>query len=567
MNLSFKERFFPNECHICRSRQNLRMCKCNMISYCSEKHRLEHLPIHEHFCQTVNKVLKEKGLLYINEKFTTKDENKWNNGSEDMLQFETKLGRRMTPLELSMWIRPRVCFYCNNFPQMLSDCPKCPIASFCYIHYRINYSNEYHDNCTLMNRYLKTLSLLDELNIDMQFLPSYFPYTTEERFEFLDPLTYSMNDSSSDSQCKESISTKQSLLDFINIASRLSFALTKIYNTMPEKIVLHIDAFTHDHAIINANYWEFLLHVYPKIRNLKIIITGSRLLQNSLMNYSLCEKCVKLEKTLSVEKYSSTYEDYVLKSYYQLPDVLFHFRIANDYNFKRFNAWNRIGCPIILLADSEFNRCKKHYFHSFLFGNFQIIFNGKINTVINEEGEFDIDSYFIIFESRKIKKQQELNSSIDEVAKLKQELNSSTVEVAKLKQKLNLSTLEVAKLNSSTDEVARLKQKLNSSTDEVAKLKQKLNSSTDEVAKLKQKLNSSTDEVGKLKQELNSSTDEVAKLQQELNSSTDEVAKLQKRIEEFEKSDFQLKEKIQSIDEIFQTLKMETLLQVEKENS
>ncbi|XP_043478048.1 uncharacterized protein LOC122508645 [Leptopilina heterotoma] len=552
MSSSFKERFFPNECHICRSREKLERCVCKMIAYCSKEHQFQHLPVHGSFCKVVQQVLKEKGISHINERIISTNTS-WNIAFEHMINFEKKLGRCMTPLEISMWIRPRVCFSCKDSRNSLYDCPKCPIASFCYNHKRGSYYNsESHDNCIVMNRYLKTLSVAEELNIDMQFLPSCFPYISEDRFDIFDPLTYTFKDSSSELQCKESLSTKETLMDFINIASRLNAALEKIFSdTIPEKIVIHINAF-NNHAIINANYWEFLLHVYPQIRNLKIAITGNATLPNNLMNYSLCEKCVKLKKTLSVEKYLLTYEDYMLKSYYQVPDVLFNFRIAIDCNFKRFNKWNQIRCPVILLPNSKFSYFKDSFFLSFLLQNFQIIFNGEIKTAFNEEKkEYDADSYFIIFQSKRSKKQEispannskkndtSLISTKDDLMfRPSSPFSSSFTIFSKPKEGDNNVEKNASNDNSIADD------DLESFSTENESLIIENSSLKAENEKLQHELSSSTEKVAKLQQELNSSTDEVAKLQQELNSTTD---KLEKRNAELEKISFQFNQMIQSI--------------------
>ncbi|XP_043478045.1 uncharacterized protein LOC122508642 [Leptopilina heterotoma] len=584
MNSAFKGRFFPNECFICKSRRMLIRCDCKMIAYCSEEHRLQHLPIHESFCKAVREVIKEKGLKHISERILNTNTT-WDNVFQYMINFEKKLGRCMTPLEISMWVRPRVCFYCRDSRLNLYDCPDCPIVSFCKSHRR-NQMNSH--NCGLMNRYLKTLSVAEELNIDMQFLPSRFPYISEDRFDIFDPLTHTVYDTSSSIL---SISTKENLIHFINIASKLNVALEKIYDTTPEKIIIHIVSFSNDHAIIIANHWEFFLHVNPKIRNLKIVITQNYSIESSLENYSLCEKCVKLEKTLSVEKYLSSYKEYMLKENYQVPDILFNFRFENCYYFDRFNDWNEIGCPIILLPNSKSKHYKMPFFLSFLYENLEMFFNGKINTAFNEEAEYDEDSYFIIFKTKKIKKQEispaDNSSENDDTSLTPTKDDSILIEnnneraceeeiaednsSAEETEKQNLKTLSPSSSFSSFTIVSEPKEGDNN----VEKIVNNDNSIADDdlesLCKENESLfteNSSLKaEIEKLQHELSSSTEKVSKLQQELNSSTDKVVKLEKRNVELEKIGFHLNEKIQSIDEIFQTLKMETSLRIKKENS
>ncbi|XP_043478051.1 uncharacterized protein LOC122508648 [Leptopilina heterotoma] len=405
MNYSKNARFFPNECYECKSRNKLIRCECNMISYCSEDHRQKHLPIHESFCQVLTKLTKEKGLSHIYEELFSLHGSDWSRRREEICkEIITKLGRCMTPLELGMLKSSRICYVCRESKQEnLYNCPRCPVATFCKRHF----DDEVHEkNCSTMRRYLNIITKSEELNLDLKFLSSKFPFFAEEtKFGIIDLLTYTFKVADFETRSEQSREMKINLIDFLDVASKFNSALQKVYETMPEELTIHVDALSYDHAITKENYWEFLLHLNPNLKHLKIIIIGINTLDYNLKNLPLCENCVKFSKTLSVKNYSLTYEDYyynyyVVQNNYQAPDILFYFKIEDERDFERSNRWSQINCPIILMISSKLNFHRTQNFLSLLYVMFRIIGEVQIKTPFSDSTPFEDDDYFVILQTR-----------------------------------------------------------------------------------------------------------------------------------------------------------------------
>ncbi|XP_051160594.1 uncharacterized protein LOC127281120 isoform X1 [Leptopilina boulardi] len=396
MNYSKDARFFPNECYICKSQKKLTRCQCNMIAYCSENHRLQHLSMHKKFCQTIRELLKEKKIQHIYEELISLFGVDWTKKREELRQEIIKnLKRPMTPLELTMWRCPRVCFVCFNSKQEeLKNCPNCPVASFCQKHPNDKIHSK---NCLIMNNYLKFLTNANQLNIDLQFLSSDFPFIANEKKKIgdIDRLTYTflLNDTEANSQ--QSILLKANLFKLTDIASKLNCALLKINETIPEEIIIHFDVISYKPEIMENNYWEFLLHLNENIKKLTIIITGHE--YETYIIESLCEKCV-MEKKLNIEFKSMSYEKYLLSHDYKKPNILFYSHPFDDV--LQFKKWKQIKCPILMPIDSKFDLL-----------NINIIYQGQINTPFNNTSSFIKNENFVIFTTTNNKSVKEKISS------------------------------------------------------------------------------------------------------------------------------------------------------------
>lgn len=377
-----------------------------MISYCSEDHRLKHLPIHESFCQVLKKLTKEKGLSHVYEELFSLHGSDWSRRREEICkEIIKKLERCMTPLELGMLKSSRICYVCRESKQEnLYNCPRCPVATFCKRHF----DDEIHEkNCSTMRRYLHIITKSEELNLDLKFLSSTFPFFADEtKFGIIDLLTYTFKVADFETRSEQSRELKINLIDFIDVASKFNSALQKVYETtIPEELTIHVDALSYDHAITKENYWEFLLHLNPNLKKLKIFIIGINTLKYDLKNLPLCENCVKLSKSLSVKNYSLTYEDYyynyyVLENNCQAPDILFYFKIEDEQDFERSNRWSQINCPIILMINSKLNFHRTQNFLSLLQLKFRVIDEVQIKTPFSDLSPFEDDDFFVILQSR-----------------------------------------------------------------------------------------------------------------------------------------------------------------------
>ncbi|XP_043478085.1 putative leucine-rich repeat-containing protein DDB_G0290503 [Leptopilina heterotoma] len=400
MKSSKMERFLPNECYICKSRDNLKRCECNMISYCSEDHRLKHLEIHKYFCKVIKEILNEKKLSHVCEELKNKFGSPWTTKRNEIYEeILKKLGRPISLLEKAMWKHPRGCFICcETEEENLTNCPNCPVASFCKKHPQ----NKIHTrNCKVMDQYLKILNTAEEFNIDLKFLAPTFPCITEDVNQDIDELTYTYTITNLEERCLKSRLLKMDLINFMDVASKINNALQKIHDMIPEELTIHIDALFSEHAIIKNNYWEFLLHLNPRIKQLKIVNTAIENPDN--VETSLCENCISEEKELIVEYSSKSYDDYMLHENYQKPNILFYVKVVDECNSEKLNKWSEFDCPVILRFDSKLNFCKTQHFLSYSTSKFQFIYEGQFKTPFGTLSSMENEDYFIILQSKEKK--------------------------------------------------------------------------------------------------------------------------------------------------------------------
>ncbi|XP_043478088.1 uncharacterized protein LOC122508673 isoform X1 [Leptopilina heterotoma] len=437
MKSSKMERFLPNECYVCKSRDNLTRCKCNMICYCSENHQLKHLPVHESFCKVIKELLIEKKVSHIFEELTNITGSLWvTKRSEINKEILKKLKRPMSPLENAMRKNPRVCFVCRQTRQeYLINCPDCPVASFCE-----NHSQDvlHTMNCKVMSQFLKILNAAEELNVDLKFLSPTFPCITEEKEnQLMDSLAVTYKVNKMEEKCLESRFLKIDLINFMDVASKINSALQKVRDTIPEVLTIHIDALFYIHAITKKNYWEFLLHLNPQIKKLKIVFTSSENGSNS--KTSLCENCISEEKELIAEYSSETYEDYMLEEKYQEPDLLFYVQINLRSISERLNKWSEFNCPVILRFDTNSNFCKTEHFLSFLTAKFEFIYEGQIKAAFSTLSSIENKDYFIILQSKENKEKKVPQKSCKTAVEITEKNIDTTTEVLVDRNKNNES--------------------------------------------------------------------------------------------------------------------------------
>ncbi|XP_043478091.1 uncharacterized protein LOC122508674 [Leptopilina heterotoma] len=397
-------RCFPNECYICKSRENLRRCECNTISYCSEDHRQQHLSIHKDFCKVVKELLKIKGITHIFEELIHIYDPEWTTKREELHEeIIKKLGRSLSPLENFMFYNPRICFACHETKQEdLINCPHCPIASFCKKHEKNETHKEY---CKVMNTYLNILTTAEKLNIDLDFLSFGYPFCSEEKDQYQDYLTITFAVQETEFEVekfyKKSKLSKIDRIDFIDVASKINNVLQKTHDTIPEEVTIHIEALTYDHAITKENYWEFLLHLNPHIKKLKIVIITTQ--NRSNLETSLCQNCHSEGKDLNLEILAKSYDVFMLDENYQKPDILFYVKIVNECNSEKLNKWSEFSFPVVLRFESDSIFCETQHFVFSSTTKFRFIHEGQLKTPFSTLSSIENQDYFIILQSKENK--------------------------------------------------------------------------------------------------------------------------------------------------------------------
>ncbi|XP_043476126.1 uncharacterized protein LOC122507468 [Leptopilina heterotoma] len=534
MNSSKMERFLPNECYICKSRDNLKRCECNMISYCSEDHRLQHLLVHESFCKVIKKLLKEKKVSHIYEELIDICGDPWKTKVNEIYrEILKKLKRNMSLLEKLMFNRPRNCYVCSNTQdEDLINCPHCPVASFCKKHPR----DEIHSkNCKVMNQYFKILHAAEELNIDLEFLSPTFPCITEEKVNQTDidklTLTYRVEDMNE--TCLQLRLLKLELISFMDVASKINNAFQKIHNTISEGLLIHIDAFSYEHAITKKNYWEFLLHLNPQIKMLKIVITATKNQDN--LETSLCQDCHSEEKELIVEYLSKSYDDYMLDENYRKPDILFYVKIVDECNSEKRNQWSEFNCPVILRFDKSSIFCQTLQFLLLSTAKFEFIYEGQIKAPFSTLSSIENEDYFIILQSKGKKElQKSVCSSEGEINQTNTPAPSSSkrsfaaiVERGEEEEGRKNKKSKTENGKNCSKSIDKENFDPNGEEGKIAKKNDKINSSQSYIIKRISYLENENED---LRQQLNLSVNEVTKLQTELDQVSINLNKKEKVI-------------------------------------
>ncbi|KAL4709525.1 hypothetical protein ACJJTC_007256 [Scirpophaga incertulas] len=135
---SFRKVFLQSACHVCKKelKQSRVPCSyCNLIFYCSTKHKDEDWSQHQAFCFAISTIvhLKDQKHIYADAK-DVKGQNYRLLRMQMIVSCEKVLKRRLAPWEQEALLYPRICAEssCREWRQnKLLDCEGCGQISFC----------------------------------------------------------------------------------------------------------------------------------------------------------------------------------------------------------------------------------------------------------------------------------------------------------------------------------------------------------------------------------------------------------------------------------------------------
>ncbi|CAH0598164.1 unnamed protein product [Chrysodeixis includens] len=135
---SFRKVFLQSACHVCK--KALSGCRvpcsyCNLLFYCSNKHKDEDWPQHQALCFAVSTIvhLKDQKHIYADAKNLTGHDYRLIR-MQMIVSCEKVLKRRLVPWEQEALLYPRVCAHvpCREWRQgKLRDCQECGQISYC----------------------------------------------------------------------------------------------------------------------------------------------------------------------------------------------------------------------------------------------------------------------------------------------------------------------------------------------------------------------------------------------------------------------------------------------------
>ncbi|XP_011139388.1 uncharacterized protein LOC105183155 isoform X1 [Harpegnathos saltator] len=132
--------------------------------------------------------------------------------------------------------------------------------------------------------------------------------------------------------------------------------LVHLSNLLQGDICIHvIAAETIDVESLLA--WELLLHLYPAIGKLTIILIGPEI-KHLCSDHNVCSTCVLNERCYNYKCYSMLYDKYVRSPYYIEPTAIVGFQVEfcnfRKTWYKTIKVLSRQICPILLTAKSQY---------------------------------------------------------------------------------------------------------------------------------------------------------------------------------------------------------------------
>ncbi|XP_035454816.2 muscle M-line assembly protein unc-89, partial [Spodoptera frugiperda] len=135
---SFRKVFLQSACHVCKKSlcsSRVPCSYCNLLFYCSNKHKDEDWPQHQALCFAVSTIvhLKDQKHIYGDAKNLTGHDYRLIR-MQMIVSCEKVLKRRLVPWEQEALLYPRVCAHvpCREWRQSkLSDCQGCGQISYC----------------------------------------------------------------------------------------------------------------------------------------------------------------------------------------------------------------------------------------------------------------------------------------------------------------------------------------------------------------------------------------------------------------------------------------------------
>ncbi|XP_051160609.1 uncharacterized protein LOC127281125 [Leptopilina boulardi] len=342
--------FYPNECYVCGVTTSLRRCsRCHLISYCGEVHQKNDWTSHKTFCSVISMIMRINDLSHLYENSKGFTSQKWIQERMNMIKHVSSLlDRNIQINEIQMLTFPRSCIVCHDTKQEnLTNCPHCPLISFCKLHsntlrhneecLKINACYNFEIDCDNFRERAFTLiyKILDSQQMELLKKPT----TIDDYLNQI--LDHSLN--IDDKMKKYLAAILAPSLTIFNSIEKLNYQPST-------KLTININ--TRDNLNTFPQHWEILLHLLPNLKYLKIILDNDDTI-TIRDDVSLCKKCTTMKrklitKTLNEENCDDFGKfDLSFFSNLNVPDNWdIEWELVN-------NVWKLFNCPIIFMISTE----------------------------------------------------------------------------------------------------------------------------------------------------------------------------------------------------------------------
>ncbi|KAJ2944902.1 hypothetical protein O0L34_g1794 [Tuta absoluta] len=326
---SFRKVFLPSACHVCK--KDLKIVRvpcnfCNLIFYCSIKHKDEDYQQHQSLCFAVSTIvhLRDQKHIYSDAKNITGHEYRLLR-MQMIVSCEKVLKRRLVPWEQEALLYPRICadVGCREWRQnKLVDCEGCGQISYC--------SGEPNHLPKSHQRWCKSYILYNKLVVYQQTkgrleprLPTRVMAEVYQVPEKLNEVLASMYEEKIDMT-----DIQYAALTQIATAPLTAAYCHQLYNNKMNAIyangavkkssfTIHVVGAELQFEADALNKWEvFFLHLRPDVKDLRVVLVGpdlnpSKLPLDLLSKIKLCENCRQNKRRVLFEfQDKKTYYEY-----------------------------------------------------------------------------------------------------------------------------------------------------------------------------------------------------------------------------------------------------------------
>lgn len=327
-----------------------------MIAYCGREHQVKHWQRHKDLCKLLAGVVKQAGSAFGLRAKREPSMQAWTRAKTNlMLLVQMKLGRKLQPYETEMFKFPRACAVCHETDSTkLVDCSDCPGTSFCSEH---RCDNAHNSKC-------------DTLKLCFEIETGYIDFSLSMR-EIID--TCHFQNGNIPKTMQEVVELCATSDRHVSLTSNVRAVHLSEYLTRPLTFLRAMDILYFEKLacltvhVIGANaieteslvYWETLLHCKETITELRVILVGPELHQQSYL-MTLCEDCTARDAKIYVRTMDMLYSDYVASKTFVQADCIIGFNLGiheyedhssiNDTWSASIKELAKQDCPIVMTS-------------------------------------------------------------------------------------------------------------------------------------------------------------------------------------------------------------------------
>ncbi|KAJ8708856.1 hypothetical protein PYW08_010238 [Mythimna loreyi] len=337
---SFRKVFLQSSCHVCKkalSGSRVPCSYCNLLFYCSNKHKDEDWPQHQALCFAISTIvhLKDQKHIYGDAKNLTGHDYRLIR-MQMIVSCEKVLKRRLVPWEQEALLYPRVCAHvpCREWRQgKLSDCQGCGQISFC---------TDNPDHFPKSHpRWCKSYSLYEKLVCYQQTkgrlepkMPTKVLTEPKQIPEKINEVLASMYEEKIDITDIQYAALTQLATAPLTAAYCHQLCRSKaagLTNGVNKKtsFTIHVVGAELQFEADALNKWEvFFLHLRPDLQELRVVLINYNLNPSNLPlellgKIKLCENCRQNNRRVVFNfQDKRTYADYKSSEDYVVPDIV-----------------------------------------------------------------------------------------------------------------------------------------------------------------------------------------------------------------------------------------------------